>query len=431
MPRGTSAGGQFRTGARSEPDVSLAPANHPLTVPAARYEQDYWVAESDGMTSRRQMAEASGPYERAVLADIADLQFHLPADLAADVEEAAAALATFDAHAAATLGPDSQTLGPMSSILLRTESTSSSQIENLTVSARQLAMAQIEESTSVNARLVVANVSAMEAALRLSDRLDAAAICEMHRVLLSAQPGLAQHAGTWRDQLVWVGQSSVSPRGAAHVAPHHDHVPAAMGDLVQFMARNDMPVLVQAAIAHAQFENIHPFVDGNGRTGRAIVHAILLSKGLVTRTTAPISAGLLTDTSAYTRALDAYRLGDARPIVEQFTRASLFAASSGARLVDDLAAQVAASRQILEASGLSRRAGAWRVVPSLVAQPVVNARFLQDHLGMAQVSAHRSLEQLTEAGVLVECTGQRRNRVWQHGGIVGVLDDYARRLIRM
>ena len=115
----------------------------PLRVPATSREEDYWVAETNGMTSRRQMAAASGPYERTITPAIADLRLSIPADLATDVEEAAAALASFDRYAASALGPDSPTLGPMSTILLRTESASSSQIENLTVSARQLAMAQI------------------------------------------------------------------------------------------------------------------------------------------------------------------------------------------------------------------------------------------------------------------------------------------------
>jgi len=376
------------------------------------------------------MAAASGSYERTIPPAIADLRLSIPADLATDIEEAAAALASFDRYAASALGPDSPTLGPMSTILLRTESASSSQIENLTVSARQLAMAQIEESTSDNARVVAANVSAMEAALRLADHLDAAAILEMHRVLLIAQRDVAQHAGHFRDQLVWVGTSAVSPRGAAHVAPHHERVPGAIEDLVAFMGRNDLPVLVQAAIAHAQFETIHPFVDGNGRTGRAIVHALLRSKGLVVSTTAPVSAGLLTDTRAYTDALQAYRRGDAAPIVEQFARASLFAASSGTRLVDDLAAQLDEARAALKEMRLRSDAGAWKVLPALIAQPVVNVRFVQDRLGMNQVGAHRALDQLVSAGVLVERTGLRRNRLWQHAGIVAVLDTYAEGLRR-
>ena len=399
-----------------------------LQVPAFQYEDEYWVAESDGMTSRARLAAASGPYRSAVPSRIADWTPEVPAGLAADTEEAAAALSRFDDHARAVLGESSPSLGPMSSILLRTESTSSSQIENLTVGARQLALAELDRSASSNARTVVANVHAMEAALALADNLDTAAVLEMHRALWSGQQGWEGHAGRWRDQPVWIGTSSVSPRGASHVAPQPEHVPDAMQDLMSFVRRDDLPVVVQAAVAHAQFENIHPFSDGNGRTGRALVHAMLRGKGLVTSTTAPVSSGLLKDTDGYFQTLSAYRDGNARPIVEQFSAASRFAATAGTRLIDDLAAQLESSRDRM--SGLRPQASAWKVLPLLLSHPVINANFLSSQLGMGAQSAQNALGQLVEAGVLEERTGLRRNRVWQHPGILGVLDHFAQSLIR-
>jgi Fic family protein len=203
-----------------------------------------------------------------------------------------------------------------------------------------------------------------------------------------------------------------------------------MADLARFVAREDLPIVVHAAIAHAQFETIHPFADGNGRTGRALVHAMVRGKGLVTSTTAPISAGLLTNTGGYVEALTAYRSGDARPIIERFAEASRFATHSGSVLVDELAAQVDEAREKLAAVRLRPQALAWKVLPRLIAQPVVNARYLQDRLGMNAVTAQRTLAQLTEAGVLHERTGMKRNRVWQHTGILTVLDAYAASLRR-
>lgn len=395
----------------------------PVTVQTHR-----WLAENDGMASRSQLASASGPYESTVPATISGLSPVLPSDLAADVEEAASALSRFDSYAAAKLGVDSPALGPMSSILLRTESASSSQIENLTVGARQLAMAELGQSTSENAKAVVANVRAMEAALDLADKLDQHAILAMHRALMLGQRGWEDHAGAYRDELVWVGTSRITPRGASHVAPQADQVPSAMADLVTFLRRDDLPVLVQASVAHAQFETIHPFSDGNGRTGRALVHALLRGKGVMRHTTAPVSAGLLTDTEAYVDALTAYRRGDARPIVEQFTAASRFAATTGATLVDDLAAQIDDARARL--AGLRPQAAAWSVVPHLVAHPVMNSRFLTERLGLNDTTAQRALRQLGEAGVLVERTGLHRNRVWVHAGVLGVLDAYGQQLRR-
>ena len=402
--------------------------DHALVVPAVRFEEHQWVAEADGRTSRAALARGSGAYRSAIPARITDLALTLPTDLAADAEEAAAALATFDAYARGALGPNSTALGPMSSILLRTESTSSSQIENLTVGARQLALAEIDEGSSANAEVVVGNVRAMEAALRLAGNLDQDAIRQMQAELISRQSGWERHAGVYRDQLVWIGSRSVSPLGASYVAPQSKLIPGAMADLVTFIRRQDLPVVVQAAIAHAQFETIHPFADGNGRTGRALVHAILRSKRLVTNTTAPVSAGLLHDTERYFEALQTYRQGDARPIVERFNDASRYAAHTGSRLVDALAEQLDVARDKM--SGVRPQAQAWTVLPLLITHPVVNAKFLTDTLGMNDTAAQRTLRTLVEAGVLEERSGKRRNRVWQHQGILTVLDDYAEQVQR-
>jgi Fic family protein len=392
------------------------------------YEEHYWHAENDGTATRAKMASASGLYQSTIPASIARWSPLLPGDLAADVEEAAASLAQFDSHASITLGAGSPTLGPMHSILLRTESASSSQIENLTVGARQLALAELDQSASHNAQVVVGNVRAMEAALALADRLDQEAIRTMQAEIVSRQPGMSQHAGQWRDILVWVGSSSITPRGASHIAPQAALVPEAINDLIEFMARDDLPVLVQVAVAHAQFETIHPFIDGNGRTGRALVHALLRAKRLVISTTPPVSAGLLRATDRYFDALTAYRAGDARPIIEQFTAASRFAAQSGAKLVDDLAAEVATSRQKM--GHIRPQSSAWKVLPVLIAQPVINARFLIERLDMNEVTAQRALGALSEAGVVEERTGKQRNRVWQHSGIIAILDEYGQSLRR-
>ena len=311
----------------------------------------------------------------------------------------------------------------MSAILLRTESSTSSQIENLTAGAKQLALAELNESQSANAKVIVANVRAMEAALALADQLSEASILTMHRELLAHQPGWESHAGAFRNELVWVGGDRGSPRGAKHIGPRDDLVPGAIEDMLSFVQRDDLPVLAQAAISHAQFETIHPFADGNGRTGRALVQAMLRGKGLIRHATAPISAGLLRDTDTYFDALTTYRAGDAAPIIERFAAAARYAAVSGKKLVDDLADEQERARDRL--GNLRRQAGAWKVLPHLIAQPVINTAYLQEQLGMNAMSAGRALEQLTDAGVLTETTGLRRNRVWQQSEILGILDGYA------
>ncbi|GGI39210.1 Fic family protein [Cnuibacter physcomitrellae] len=395
-----------------------------VPVPALEYETHHWRPQHPALFSRAEVTRQTGDYRSAVPQRIAAWVPALPADLTADVVDASAALMSFDAHTVSALGAEDPTLGPMASILLRTESASSSQIEQLTVSARQLALAELDQSERTNARAVVGNVRAMEAALRLSDVLDAASILAMQRELLLAQPGYEEHAGVFRDELVWIGnRDTAGPRGAEFIAPQHPLIGPAIEDMLDFAARDDLPALVQIAVAHAQFETIHPFVDGNGRTGRALAQAMLRSKGLAAHATVPLSAGLLTDAEGYFGDLQAYRAGDAGPIIHRFAAAARYAAATGRVLVDDLRRELELSRSQLE--GLRSQAAAWRVLPTLIGQPVVNARYLQATLGLSEMTALRALTALTERGVLVERTGRARNRIWQHPGILDVLDSYA------
>lgn len=390
------------------------------------YEEAQWQMPNDGMVSRRKRREGSGRYRLAITPQIAAAHVSLSSALAADVEDATAELARFDTYTATRFVRQTSTLGPMSAVLLRTESSSSSQIEQITVGVRQLALAELHESQSVNAGTVVGNVRAMNAALELAGGLDLSAILAMHHALLTRQPGWEMHAGQLRRQVVWVG--GYSPVVADYVAPHHDRVPGAIADLVAFMARDDIPVVAQAAISHAQFESIHPFVDGNGRTGRALVHALLRAKQATVSTTAPLSAGLLRHQDGYFDALTAYRNGDIAPIIERFADAGRFAARSGMALVDELAIHVERAKEAL--AGLRPQALAWQVLPQLVAQPVVNSSYLVDELGFNQMAAQRTLATLVERGVLDETTGGARNRVWIHRGIVQSLEEFASNLRR-
>lgn len=404
-------------------------ASDSIPIEPVSHETFDWVPRAPDMYSRAEVSRQTGPYEATITAPIAQWRPDLSAEDAADVEDATRQLVEFDQHAQRTLGTGNPALGPMTAILLRTESASSSQIEHLTTSAKQLALAEIDEGDKQNALTVIGNVRAMEAALRMADSISEDSILAMHHALLSHQVGLEHEAGKYRQEQVWIGTGNAGPRFAKFVAPHHHRIPGAIADLVAFVDRQDISVLVQVATAHAQFETIHPFVDGNGRTGRALAQSILRNKGLVGSTAVPISAGLLVDTDRYFRALGAYRDGDAGPIVREFAGASRIAAKTGSWLVDDLAAQLDESKEKMK--GIRSDAAAWKVLPHLIGQPAVNTKYLMTHLGLGEMAALRALSTLTEHGVLVETTGRGRNRVWQHRGVFGVLDTYAAVIRRM
>ena len=400
-----------------------------IPIDAVSSETLDWKPRAPEMFSRAEVVRQTGPYEATVTAPIAEWSPQVPSEDAANVEDATRQLVAFDEHARRTLGTDNPALGPMTAILLRTESASSSQIEQLTTSAKQLALAEIDEGDKANALTVIGNVRAMEAALALSDEISEESILQMHHALLRHQPGLEHEAGRYRQEQVWIGPGNAGPRQAEFIAPQHDRIPGAISDLVRFVKRQDISVLVQVAVAHAQFETIHPFVDGNGRTGRALAQSILRNKGLVGSTAVPISAGLLVNTGRYFQALTAFRVGDAAPIIREFAMASRIAASTGTQLVDDLVAQLDESRALLQ--GVRSNAAVWKVLPALVGQPAVNTKYLTSALGLGEMAALRALDTLTDRGVLAETTGQGRNRVWQHRGIFDVLDGYAEQIRRM
>lgn len=375
----------------------------------------------------------TGDYSSAVTAPIAAHDIVMAAADLADVEDATRALVEFDAHARTALvgdgGDRGVAIGPMSAILLRTESASSSQIEQLTTSAKQLAQADLDETNGANAETVLGNVRAMEAALRLADELSIDSVLAMHRELLRHQYLLADEAGTFRTEQVWIGPGEAGPRTAQFVPPHHSRVADGLADVVAFAQRDDLPVLVQVAIAHAQFEIIHPFVDGNGRTGRALAQSMIRNKALLVSATVPISAGLLVDTERYFTALDEFRAGDAGPIARRFAGAARIAATTGTRLVDDLVGVFTDSWERLQ--GIRAHATARRLIPHFIAQPVVNAKHVQTALGVGEMATLRALDTLSDRGVLRERTGRSRGRVWEHPGVIGVLDEYAETIRRM
>jgi len=399
-----------------------------LRVPLAARERRTWRPRDTGYYSRRELQRQTGEYESIIPITLADWRPSIPAELAADLDDATSALINFDTYADRRLGAGDATLGPMAAILLRSESASSSQIENLTSSARQLALAELGEPSAANSRTVVGNVRAMEAALALADRLDTEAILQMHAALMQHQPDMVEHAGRWRDELVWIGPGDAGPLTAEFVAPHHDHLPAALDDLVRFMARDDLPVLLHVAVAHAQFETLHPFVDGNGRTGRALAQAILKSKGVVTRSTVPLSSGLLVDIDGYFAALTSYRRGDATAIAQRFSSAALFASATGNDLIDALADAMVDARAKL--ATVRSDAAAHRVLPLLIGQPIVTSRYLTQTLGLNEVAAKRAIDTLVARGVLVETSGRSRGRTWAQSDVLAALDGYARRVRR-
>ena len=193
---------------------------------------------------------------------------------------------------------------------------------------------------------------------------------------------------------------------------------------MRFIAREDIPVLTHAALAHAQFETIHPFTDGNGRTGRALVQAMLRRGRLTRSVTVPVSAGLLADTAAYFAALTTYRAGDPSAILERFLDATFRALANGRRLIDELRALRASWTDAVSAR---RDSAIWRLCDLVLRRPVVNARLVADELALPAGNVHRYIQPLVTAGILRETRDVARHQIWQAPAVLTALDAFATR----
>jgi Fic family protein len=384
---------------------------------AIGWEEAYWTPRPDLHHSNRERREQTGPYLRAVPVLIADAQMDISSALAAEIEDASNAIVRFDAEMGAEMSP-------YSAMLLRSESAASSRIEHLTASARSIAVAEAGDGQrGSNATEIVANTRAMQAAIDMADNLDSHTILTLHRILLDDDPRI--EAGEWRTDQVWIGPGSAGPRIASFVPPAYERVGALMDDLTKFMERNDLPVLAMAAVGHAQFETIHPFPDGNGRTGRALVHAVLRNRGMTSSTTVPISAGLLTDTGVYFDALTAYRDGNTGPIISMMSRASLDAVFSGRTLVSDLRS---IRQQWDESLKFRKGSDGVRLADLLIRQPVVTTEIISKELEVLPNNVARLVSPFVDAGILIASKSESRGRLlWRSQDVLAELDSFAER----
>lgn len=378
-----------------------------MSWPAVEHETLPWKASSDELefipkSKRRAIAST---YEATVPATIATLTPELTAPTSTRLAELGAILARYDERRA-TWGFN------LPSLLLRSESASSSQIENLTSSARNIALADISDTAPRNAKIISRNIAAMDNAMSIQTPLTIEGIVQVNTALMGEVYGI-------RDEQVWVGGTPYSPHGATYVPPQAPRVQACLEDLLAFLARTDIDPIAQSAIAHAQFETIHPFVDGNGRTGRALLHTLLRERDILRETTLPVSAGLLHDVDRYMASITAYQEGDPLPIIECLADALEFAVALGSKMAELVS-------RILEdwnQSITQRRGSAIHGLPALlVQQPVVNVAYVADKLQISDRAARTLLADACELGITRQVGTVRRGVIYQADEIIDVLD---------
>lgn len=371
---------------------------------------------------------APARYRRGCAYDafLPDTLASLPADImplavAGTVSDAERSIAELNAIA-------QPALQPFARLLLRTESIASSKVEGMQVDARALARAEARHDLGAgigrDAREVIGNIDAMQLAVEdasSASRVTIEHLVAVHRVLMAHAPN-ANVAGIVRDDQNWIGGNNYNPCGADFVPPPPEYVPDLLDDLCEFCEGEEFPPIVQAAVAHAQFETIHPFADGNGRTGRALVQIILRRRGLAPSYVPPISVVLAAQRQQYIDGLTWFRGDRASDWIEHFATAAARAAKLAARYLADVGALQDEWRDQLRASVAPRSdAVAWRVIDSLPAHPVITVPVAVAATARSKAQVGRAVLQLEEAGVLVPLQDSVRNRSWEAVGLLDIL----------
>ena len=395
-----------------------------------------WTSSFEGMSR----PDRRGCDYDAYLPDpLAGWELVLPADLVADLSDAEAAIRRLNAT-----GTSHVSLEGLARFLLRAESVASSKIEGLEAGPRRLldaevVLAQGGDAADRVAVEVLANVAAMEAAVELGSSTETIALDDLlgvHRILMDRSPTPAI-GGVIRTVQNWIGGSSYNPCSAGYVPPPPEALEDLLDDLLDYVNGDDHPALVQAAIAHAQFETMHPFADGNGRTGRALIHMILRRRGLAPRFVPPISLVLATWASDYIAGLTSYRNIGVPNSPERSAGASSWLrtfATAASRSCSDAEAYAtkieALDARWREQLGRVRANSAVELLLDVLpGVPVITVESAAQLIGRSEMRTGDAVNRLEAAGVLRQRNiGKQRYRVFEAADVVELFTGLERAL---
>ena len=401
----------------------------------ASLEQRHWTGEVVGLARRDRRPCAYEVYMPDLLQG---RRFSLEGNVAAEVTRAETAIARLDTSGNALANSEA-----LARLLLRAESVASSRIEGLEVGGRRLLRADAAqrlgvEPPDVTSREVLGNIDAMTWAVSSvgpGGDVTLEALLETHRRLL-AGTRLEGHGGNVRSVQNWIGGSDYNPCSASFVPPPPEIVPRLMDDLIEFCNNDSLPALAHAAVAHAQFETIHPFVDGNGRAGRALIHMVMRRRGLGLRILAPVSLILATWSQDYIGGLSGTRYvghpdsSEAHAGINGWI--ALFA-SACSRSVED-AGRFEDRVRVLQSNwreriGRIRRDSAVNLlIDALPAAPVLTTSTAAELVGRSFQATSLAVDRLVGAGVLVQVNIGRRNRAFEAHELVDEFTAFERRL---
>ena len=362
-------------------------------------------------------------YEAFIPDDLAHFAKPLTGELAGAISDAETAIHQLNARAFPGLAP-------LARLLLRSESIASSKVEGMQVNGRELARAEAKLETGgkagANIREILANIDAMELAIdhaSTADIFSTRNIVEIHKLLMASA---ANHhvAGVIRAEQNWIGGNNYNPCGADFVPPPPEELQPLLADLCEAINEEHLPPVVQAGLVHAQFETIHPFHDGNGRTGRALIHVVLRRRGMTPRYVPPISIVLASNKERYVEGLSKFREENFTSWLTTFASATTRSANLANSYLGEVEMLQKEWKEMLAGTVNPRSdAAAWKIIDVLPAHPMISVAVAVAVVGRTKAAISEAMAHLETAGVLIRASQSQRNRTWEASGLLDLLSD--------
>lgn len=345
------------------------------------------------------------------------------AELRGKFDQALLALGRLDS--VSTLLPDTSLFLYM---YVRKEAVLSSMIEGTQSSLSDLLLFELDQVPGVpldDVREVSNYVAALDHGLRLLEEglpLSLRLFREIHGVLLTKGRGSNQTPGEFRRSQNWIG--GTRPGNAAFVPPPAEEVPECMSKLELFLhdQPEPTPVLLKAALAHVQFETIHPFLDGNGRLGRLLITLLLCEQRVLRKPMLYLSLYFKTHRQYYYELLGNVRLtGDWEAWLDFFAEAVIVTAGQAVETAQQLLEL--SNRDRDKISGLGRAAATTlQVHRALMEHPIATSNSLVEKTGITPATVNKALGHLQQLGIVKELTAQKRNRLFSYAGYIEIMN---------
>lgn len=398
--------------------------------------EEFWLSEGTGHTRTERK---SGKYEYYLPTLLCDLKLYLEPDVVGDVTRAENAIVRLNENASTLHSSEG-----IARLLLRAEAVSSSFIEGLSVGTKRLLKAEMNLANNNTfkhdgvAAEIVGNIHAMEKAItdaQSNANITTNTVLGVHKTLCK-DTRLESYGGLIRKEQNWIGGNSYNPLSAEFIPPEPSRIPKLLADLALFSNDTTISPVVQAAIVHAQFETIHPFVDGNGRAGRTLIHLILRRRGLTPNLVPPISLIMATHSKSYVQGLTSYRFldSDSKDAIQNglnewisFFAGACLRACEEAHSFEKNAFQLQESWRA-KLAPIRKNSALDLLLDKLVGIPLFTVASAANTTGRAISAIAPAIERCIEAGIVKPLNNQKRNRAFEVPEVIRSFNIFEREL---